>query len=270
VLYRVIRDIVLNPVLAVGAVGFLYGVVHSRALRAWAVIFFLPLLVEAADMLATYSVPIGEGMRSDGIWALLLLPFAASVIVAAAERITPRATARYAFILIMGYALMMPLIVGTRLQLKIYEDVGVTLSQTDVDMSRSLKDLLRREKGAILLDATGGLDYLNVLVTTNAPERFILNVDADPVETALYSEPKIENLRRYDAAVVEKFRADKFWTGADLDARKLSDRGIRYILARRADYIRALEARPAEVQRIERFGYWVLFKRIAPSAAARD
>jgi len=262
VLYRLIRDVVLSPVLAVGAAGLIYAAVYSRPIRIWALIFFVPVTVEAADMFATFSVPIGEGMRSDGIWALLLLPFAGAVIIAAAECIAQRAIARHAIIAVLTYAIVMPLITGTRLQIKIFEDVGVTLTQADLDLGHYLRDLLRRDQQGVLLDATGGLDYLNVLVTSNVPDRFVLNVDADPVETALYAGAPLNNLRHDDKAVIEKYRTDKFWSGDRLDDRKLSARGIDYILARRPDYIAALDADRTGLTRVKSFGRWVLFKRL--------
>jgi hypothetical protein len=109
-----------------------------------------------------------------------------------------------------------------------------------------------------LVDATDELRYLNVMVTANAPERFVLNSDADPILAALYTDAPIDRLRHYDSAALETYRTDKFRAGDHVDLAKLQKRDIGYVLAHRPDYVAALSHDPG-LRQIEHFEYWVLF-----------
>jgi hypothetical protein len=197
-------------------------------------------------------------MRSDGLWALLLLPFAAWALVIIASHIARRRASRVAGLLLLCFGLIIPLTMSTRLNLKIIEDFGPTMTGADLSMGRTLGDLLGRDKRQVLIDATDGLGYLNIMVAANAPERFILNNDADPIEAALYTDAPIERLQQQDSAIVEKFRTNKFWTGDHVDLAKLHNRGIGFILAYRPDYVAAL-ARDPGLKQLQQFDYWVLF-----------
>jgi hypothetical protein len=258
VLYRFLRDIATTPALALGFAGLVYGVVSSARIRAWALVLLFPVVIEAADMMATWSVPIGEGMRSDGLWALLLLPFAAWALVIIASHIAQRNASRVAALLLLCLGLVIPLVMSTRLNLKIIEDFGPTMTPNDLSMGRTLKDLLHRDKRQVLVDATDELRYLNVMVTANAPERFVLNSDADPILAALYTDAPIDRLRHYDSAALETYRTDKFRAGDHVDLAKLQKRDIGYVLAHRPDYVAALSHDPG-LRQIEHFEYWVLF-----------
>jgi hypothetical protein len=260
VLYRVARDVALNPALTLGAVSALYSARHLPNVRTWAILFFVPVVLEGLDMLMTLSVPIGEGGRTNGLTALLLLPFSAFAVVSIAKRFMNAPLGQIAGICAIAYGLVIPLALETRFRLRMAAENDSTLSESDLSLGWYLRDLLRRDDRNVLIDAIGNLDYLNILVTANAPERFVLNVDADPLTTALYAHPsqRAGFFERHEASVIDTYLTDKFSGANGVDFDRLRSRSIGYVLARNKDYVEMLRASP-KMRHLGDFPPWALF-----------
>jgi hypothetical protein len=263
-LFTFAMDIVLGPALALGALAMTYLAIRDRAVREWALVLFVPLIVLGIDMFVTFSVPLAAAFRTDGIWALLLLPFGAWVLVWAAEHLATTRLARHAAAALLTYVAVMPFVLAARDMAHSFHNVDPKISAEELALGADLKQRLSRDGRFVLLDAIGDVGYLNVLVLANAPERFILNVDADPLITALYSWTAQAYMQRQDTAIVNAYLVDKFHIAEGLDMARIHARNIGYILVRKGEYIRALGANP-KLSRAGTYGSWVLFELRASS-----
>jgi len=117
---------------------------------------------------------------------------------------------------------------------------------------------LRQDSRQVLLDATDNLDYLNLIVLSNEPARFILNVDADPLRVAIYAPLRGYYLKTHDAAVVDTYFTDKFAMKSGLDLSLIRARQIGYVLVHNEVFIQAIDKNPYLV-RLGTFGPWVLY-----------
>jgi hypothetical protein len=259
VLYVFAMDVVLGPVLALGALALAYLSIVDRAIRGWAIVLFAPLAVIAIDMLASWSVPLGAPFRVDAIWLLLLAPFGAWALVVAAERLGASRPMRLAAAAALTYLATVPFVLNTRDMVHLFHRVSPVITSADLALSAELKRRLSQDSRQVLLDATNNLDYLDVIVLANAPDRFILNVEADPVLTAGYSWTPEAYIRRGDTAIVNTYLTDKFHIAEGLDMERVQARNIGYVLVRNSDYVRALRANP-RLSEAGSYGRWVLFE----------
>src|SRR5262249_48259502 len=95
VIATLIRDVAFGPAFLIAILALFYFAVHDRPIRVWALLLFTPLALLGAVMLATFSVPMAAPFRIDGVWTLLLVPFAAWVVVWLAQRIARLSARRY-------------------------------------------------------------------------------------------------------------------------------------------------------------------------------
>lgn len=254
-----IKDLIVGPVLILGLLGLLFGSISDRALREWALVFFLPLGLIALNMLVTFGVPLAAPFRIDGSWVLLLIPAAALVIVrwAAATAQRPLAQLAVAGLLTLGFAF--PFYDRSMTHLHVAKaDTQSILTTDDIDLGKALQQRLAGTNEQVLIDALDTLDYLNVLVAANEPERFVLNVDEEPVLTGLYVHGG-ETVKPYDDPVIrERFLTDKFALAEGGDLAKMAARNIGFVVSRNAPTIAALNANPRLVL-IEQAGPWQVF-----------
>jgi hypothetical protein len=170
-----------------------------------------------------------------------------------------RATAaRYLAVALMAYICIVPFALRSRTMAQEARTQDDVMNASDRTLGMYLRALLQADDRRILLDAIANLDYLNVIVAANAPERFILNVDADPVHVAIYATQREYYLKNNETRIVETYLTDKFAIEGGLDLPALQARNIGYVLVRNRSFIEALDANP-QVARKESFGSWVLF-----------
>jgi hypothetical protein len=256
---ELLQDVVFEPALLIGSLALLYVILRDRAIRVWVMLLFLPLLILAAMMTVTLAVPLAATFRVDGVWVLLLAPFAAYGIVWLAEWSASTRARQYLAVIFMSYVFVVPFALRAQMitEVSLRQPDGV-ISIADLALGARLRALLRADDQRVLLDAIANLDYLNVLVLSNAPQRFILDVDADPVRVALYATRQEFHLKRDNSEIVRAYLTDKFGLETGLDTALLRTRNIGYVLVRNEGFIRALNDNP-QVTRKESFGPWVLF-----------
>lgn len=256
VILYMVKDTVVSFVFLIGILSLVYFAARNSDIRAWALVLFTPLVLLGASMLVTFSVPMAAPFRTDGTWLLLLVPFAAWVIVSLAQRISTKTLGRLLAVVLMTFACIVPLALRSRTYVQ--EALSQTGAVANKPLGSQLHALLRANNRRILLDAIDNLDYLDVLVLSNAPDRFVLNVDADPTHVAVYASQRQYYLRHDDVKIVKRYLTDKFAITSGLNLDVLRARKISYMLVRNNAYIKALDANP-DVTRMKRFGPWVLF-----------
>ncbi len=254
-----LQDVAFGPAFLIGSLGLLYFVVWDRAIRAWALLLFIPLAVFGAIMAATLSISLTASYRLDGMWVLLLVPFAAWAIVWLAQRIARAPVGQYLAVAIMAYVCVAPFALRSQaIAQHAFTENPWLMSRGERALGMRLRTLLRADDRNILLDAIDNLDFLHVIVFANAPERFILNVDADPDHVAVYASRRDYYVKINDTEIVEAYLTDKFAVESGLDVAALRARNIGYVLVRNPAYVEALDANP-QVTRQESFDPWVLF-----------
>lgn len=260
VLYRFARDLAVTPALLLGALYVLWLALHDVRTRVLAVLFYLPIVVEGLYMAATFSVPVGEAQRSDGLAVMLLVPFAGFAAVEIATRLSKARAWRLASAVALTYALATPLAMRTGVQINMFRGLGVMMTDNDVAAGRYLAQVLGANPQSVLLDSTDNLDYLNILVTSNAPDRFMLNVDAEPVVTGIYATSYAHLPRNSETAKVRQtYLTDKFWSGNGPDFAKMRARGIGFIVTPNARYVAALDHASRDVKNLATFENWHVY-----------
>jgi hypothetical protein len=129
----------------------------------------------------------------------------------------------------------------------------------DKPLTKELRELRRSTSQRILLDSLDGLDYLNVLVASNAPERFVLDVNADPTRVSIYSSARQYYIDHHDTAVVRSYLTDKFGLRGALNRRALEAANIGYILVDDPGVAEMLEKQPG-LESPRHLGRWTLFR----------
>jgi hypothetical protein len=256
VLVDLIHDIALNPVLIVGACMLAFLVRQREAVRDWVLLLALPLAILAAQMAVSLGVPMAASFRIDETWVLLLLPFAAFGLVLAAEKMTPDGTWRYAVLALATYIAIVPFGLQSHSLAKGLQTNSV-LSGEDLALGRYLRAQAADGKN-FLLDSLGTLDYMNIPVAANMPDRFVLNVDEEPVTVGIYLDAR----KTYEAEgrrdIIARYLTDKFGLSGGLDLQKLKARNIGHLIVQCPQFIAALDANPQVARRIS-FGSWVVY-----------
>jgi hypothetical protein len=259
VVYLFVHDSVFMPILLAGAVALLVLARRDRALMTWAALVFGPMLLLGASMLATFSVPMAAPFRVDGTWIILLIPFAAWALVGLAELIVGMSPSVVRFV---GVAALVLVAIGPiAVRVKDVEASGIAQAGAlgDKPLEKRLHGLLHSTNRQILLDSLDGLDYLNVLVASNTPGRFVLDVDADPTRVSIYSSARQYYVDHHDTNIVQTYLTDKFGLRSALNRRSLATANIGYILVDDARVAGILEKQPG-VSRPQRLGRWTLFQ----------
>jgi hypothetical protein len=252
-----VRDAAFDPLLILGAslTGFL--ALQRREMRDWAILFFAPLLALAVQMAISLGVPLAASFRIDGPWVLLLLPAGAFGLVFAAEKVTANETRRWIVLAFATYVAMVPSGLETHMLAKAMQAPGV-LDGDDLALGRYLRRLAAHDGHRILLDAVGSLDYLNVPVAANLPDRVTLDVDEEPVAVATFMDARKTYEARHNEAVIERYLTDKFHLADGLDVAKLKVRNIGYLVVQYPPFLRALDRNP-RVTKTAGFGKWVVY-----------
>lgn len=259
VVYLFAHDSVFMPVFLAGAVALLFLARRDRALMTWGVLVFAPLILLGASMLATFSVPMAAPFRVDGTWIILLIPFAAWVMVWLAELLVRTRPSGVALVGVTAVVLLAIAPVAIRVEDVQAKGIAQSGALGDKPLARQLDELLHASNRQILLDSLDGLDYLNVLVVSNQPGRFVLDVDADPTRASIYSSARQYYIAHHDTAVVRRYLTDKFGLRSALNRPALEAANIGDILVDDARLAGRLEKQPG-VGQPERFGRWTLFR----------
>lgn len=251
-----VRDALLLPAVLAGSVALVVLAVRRPLIRTWAVLLFAPLALLSLTMAVSLSVPTAANFRIDGAWLLLVVPFAAWTIVTLTGRVraTPARSLAAAAMLLMC---LVP--AGIRTHARAVTARRQIGALGDSELNAAVDSVLDRTQAGILLDASDNLDYLNVLVRSNAPDRFVLNVDAPATLVSIYEPNSAYYNRKHDTRIVERYLADKFGLAHGLALRALRRRHIGYLLVHNPAYVAALAA-GGRVQTQYSDARWTLFR----------
>jgi len=254
-----IKDAATSPAVLFGVMGIGLVAMKNEKLRTLIALIFAPLVILGVMMVASLSVPLAAPFRIDGIWVLLAMPFAAWLIVTAADHLRASAPVRIGAVAVLAYLAFMASFIETHDTVKgYYAGANDLIVKEDLVMGRRLREILASDPRNIVVDAIDNLSFLNAAAVANAPERMITNVDADPVLTGIYSTSRPKYEADPDKTVLETYMTDRFNIEGGLDPAQLKKRNVGYLLMRNARYITACDANP-RLERLESFGAWVLY-----------
>lgn len=259
-LLHFLRALPWNPLLVVGLGAMLLCARGNAALRRWAVLLWLPLILFSLTTVATLSVTQAASWRTAGFWVLLLLPFEAFALVRAGAWLGRGGWRRWAVPLLVAVALL-PLALR---DVKIIRTGLINWESRNWREERPvglhLRDALARlGSGQVLIDSSHNLDFLDVLTGSTVPGRFVLTADAPVQEVSLAVPMRAYYEQNGDRDVLDRLLADRFDLAGGGNARALRDRGIRLILVRNPQFIAGLNASPL-VERERRFADWTLYR----------
>jgi hypothetical protein len=252
-LVRFVSDVGSTPLLA-GLLTLTYLSWRDARLRTWAGVLFGALIVITGVVVATESVAVGAPWRLSGPWALLLLPFLAHWLKAFAERFPQRyrhgVLIPAVLVCAFGFALeSFDLVVAYRNDNRFTED--------ELAAGRYAQALVGRGSQKILIESET-LRYLNVLVASNQPERFVLNTGSDPIRISLYTH-RSQYWKEHDPAIYEAYVRPKYELSNGLSAKILSRNGIGYVMLHSDGYKRQADNNP-DLAAIATFGAWQLYE----------
>jgi len=253
-----LRDLLLNPVLLLGGAVLVFLSCHQKTLREWAILILVPFVILATQMAVSLGVPMAAQFRIDGVWVLMLLPFAAFALVFAAEKLTVDRPHAYAALALAAYIAVVPFGLRAHTLASTHQDVNV-MSRDDLALGRYLQALVKAEDRNILLDSMSSLGYLNVPVAANMPERFTLDVDAELVSAALYVDARQSYIAQNRQDIVERYLTDKFALAGKIDRDKLKARNIGFLVIQTPALVKALDENP-DVTPLRSFGSWVVYR----------
>lgn len=267
-------DLVWDPVTLLG-LGLAVGLTRQDAvLRLWLLVFGGAAVLISVVMAMTFSIPMAAPFRISGAWSLLLLPFAALLIVRTASILTarwPTSLARtLALPALLAAGLLGPLARDAKLTRQgLYDWTTHTLRQEREAARAAIAALGTPPRGRVLVEATTNLDYLDIMAMSGRPELFVLDSLApDPVEAGLYvpSSPAVRSPTDPDLAA--RFLTDRFDLMNGGSAPMLARHAIRAVLVRSARTRAVLSAAPS-YEMLAAFPNWTLF-RVQPGGGVPD
>jgi hypothetical protein len=263
------QELVWNPATALGAVMLALLAIRDRAARSFAAGFMVALPLMGAVMFATTAVSLAATWRLVGIWSLLLLPFGALALVRLAEACVARLRLHRgaALALLLVPALALPAVRDVRLIRTGMFNWETGTWRNDAAAGRAaVAELARLGAGRAVVDSLDNLDFLEVMVGSGAPERFVTSADAPPAEVALHV-PMAAHLRAIgDTELVARYLDDRFALREGGDADALIRRRIRVALVRDPAAVAALDASPL-AERVAAWPDWTLY-RLLPGELA--
>jgi hypothetical protein len=264
-----LQELFWNPATPLGLVACAALAWRQAALRAWAFVFGTPLPVLSAVMVASFSIPLAASWRTIGIWSLLLQPFAALALVRIADMVAARLhPPRTAAVLaaIMALALLPPAWRDLRLLHFGMYNFETSHWREEADIGRAALAELGRigGEGRILVDSLDNLDFLDLIVGSGKPERFVTSADAPPARIATHVPMRRHYLAENRADIIARYLDDHFDLGHGGNPARLAERNIRLVLAREPSLRAALDSSPF-VERRSVWADWTLY-HVRPEA----
>jgi len=232
----------------------------DRVVRVWAAIFFAPLALITAMMIATMSIPSAAPWRTSGAWVLLFLPFTALALVRVSEWLWHGRAGAWPLAGLLVVALVPPAMHSAQIVRSGMLDDVTQDWRGERRAGLYIKDeLAHLGDGRVLIDSTDNYDYLDVMTGSTVPKRFVLTSTADPLEVANYMPLRSKYYREGDKAIIRKYFADQFDLdeGSSLDILEKHD--IKLIIVMAPEFVQSLDGSTL-VERLGSFGEWVLYR----------
>lgn len=193
-LYQVIEQAVYSPLIA-GLISFTCYAVQDRKVRLWSLLLIIPMLGMTVIGLVSYALPVHNWWRVAGPTLFLLLPFLAHLVYTACSAIAVNRHAHY-----ISLAIVVLLFVTAFRSAVIRLTMESFFTGDHLRAGNFLKTLGLKGRDKILID-TSTWWYVNLMVASNMPDRFITNTGHDP----LYPKPAVLDLKQgIDVTLLKK------------------------------------------------------------------
>ena len=255
-----IKNLLWTPMLLLGAGAICWLALKDRAICAWAAIFFAPLALITAVMIASMSIPSSVPWRTSGAWVLLLLPFTALALARTSELFRQGRARTVVLTGLLLLALVPPAIHTARIARSGMLDDGLPDWRREREAGLFIKDeLAHSDDGRVLIDSMDNLDYLDVMAGSTVPERFVLTSGADPLDVANHMPLRAKYYRDANAEIIQKYFADHFNLDRGGSIEALARNNIKLVLVRTPRFEQGLDG-SALLERLRDFGGWVLYR----------
>jgi hypothetical protein len=263
-----IKNLLWTPMLPLGAAAICWLALKDRVICAWAAIFFAPLPLITAVMIASMSIPSSVPWRTSGTWVLLLLPFTALALARTSELFRQGRSRTVVLAGLLLLALVPPAIHTAQIARRGMLDDGLQDWRREREAGLFIKnELARFDHGRVLIDSTDNLDYLDVMAGSTVPERFVLTSGADPLGVANHMPLRAKYYRDANAEMIQKYFADHFNLDRGGSIEALARNNIKLVLVRTPRFVEGLEG-SALLERLRDFGGWVLYRVRADAQAS--
>jgi hypothetical protein len=255
-----IKNLLWTPMLPLGAAAICWLALTDRVICAWAAIFFAPLALITAVMIASMSIPSSVPWRTSGAWVLLLLPFTALALARTSEVFRQGRSRTVVLTGLLLLALVPPAIHTAQIARSGMLDDGLQDWRREREAGLFIKnELAHFADGKALIDSMDNLDYLDVMAGSTVPERFVLTSGADPLDVANHMPLQAKYYRDANAEIIQKYFADHFNLDRGGSIEALARNNVKLVLVRTPRFAQGLDS-SALLERLRDFGGWVLYR----------
>ncbi len=238
--------------------------IEDRKRRRWILYFFASLAVITLATFATRSVAYAAAWRLSGVWTMAMVPFAALAMITLIRTLVPR------FFGVLGQTAALGGLVAAAMlafaidTLEIVRAYNGQFSDDERQTGQFIANALESTDGNVLL-AADSFDFLDVIVASNQPDRFVINRGEEPLQVGLYVGYD-DFWQREDPAIYEAHVAPKYGLAEGGDPARLADRNIDFIVTANPAHQAALESSGTALLQA-RFGVWSIYVWDAALAA---
>jgi hypothetical protein len=255
-----IKNLLWIPMLPLGAAACCRLALKDRVICAWAAIFFAPLPLITAVMIASMSIPSSVPWRTSGAWVFLILPFAALALARISELFRQGRSRRVVLTGLLLLALVPPALRTAQIARSGMLDDGSQDWRREREAGLFIKnELARFDDGWVLIDSMNNLDYLDVMAGSTVPERFVLTSGANPLDVANHMPLRAKYYRDANAEIIQKYFADLFNLDRGGSIEALDRNNVKLVLVRTPRFVQGLDS-SALFERLRDFGGWVLYR----------
>ncbi len=251
VLTRLILEMLFTP-LIFGCASLIYWVWKDKKIRVWTMIMVLALLGIALSTFMSKTAPTAAPWRVPGVWVLMSLPFLAFSLKIFADSLPQTISKPFLlatlFIIVLIFALQSFFITVKR----------SAMTPGELDAGMYLRSLNLKQTDQKVLIETESYSYLNALVTSNMPERFVLSTGDDPQRIALYVGRK-EYIQKYQPQLYQQYLLSKYNFMGNLNRERLAREHIGYVMLESENYQTVANRNP-NLKLMKSLDIWNIYK----------
>ena len=258
--FALAEDVLLTP-LIVALVPIVLFAITDKDKRIWIGGLIVAFIVVVVFILASGSVSYAIPWRFSGVWTLSMLPFLAFWIVSMANQ-APSANRPW---VILGAITVVVAALSFQTLYRWADRVKYrSYSDGDIIAGQYLRDWFEDQDGNILIESTGSYNFLNLLVTSNAPERAALSTGDDIQMVALHI-AQSDYLQKNQPEIYRSYASPKYDLASGGNLEKITERDIKLVVVESEAIVEALNLSP-NFERAEQFGKWTIFQLTYRSA----
>ncbi len=235
--YNLITQFIYQNILYLnftGLISLLFYLLTDRNIRRWSVVFFLSFFFLAILSILGLAMPSHAYWRIPLTWNILLIPFSAHFIIKFASFLSETFKKKERTVLITIVSIII-----IYFSFQVIRIISFSyFSGDDISAGTYLKEqIISNENHFKILIDTSDWNYLNVMVASNHPQRFIINAQKDPAFPA----NQIVGSRK------------------QIDIEYLTNLKINYLLFENPGLKNMIKRNPEFIQ-IKKLGDWELYK----------